>query len=47
MEQLIQRIIRQLSIVFSLLWLTPILLLAYYELQPEQNGLRADYIRAC
>lgn len=47
MEQLIQRIIRQLSIVFSLLWLTPILLLAYYELLPEQNGLWADDMRAC
>ena len=47
MEQLIQRIVRQLSIVFSLLWLTPILLLAFYELLPEYSGLWADNVRAC
>lgn len=47
MEQLIQRIVRLLSIVFSLLWLTPILLLGLYELLPGQNLLWADNVRAC
>ena len=46
MQQLIQRIVRQLSILHALVWLTPILLLAYYELLPEQNGLWADDVRA-
>lgn len=47
MQQFIQRIVRQLSMVFSLLWLTPILLLAFYELQPGHSGLLADDVRAC
>lgn len=46
MQQLIQRIVRQLTILYALVWLTPILLLAYYELQPEQHGLWADNVRA-
>ena len=46
MQQLIQRIVRQLTILYALVWLTPILLLAYYELQPEQHGLWTDNVRA-
>ena len=46
MQQITQRTVRQLSIVFSLLWLTPILLLVFYELQPQYKGLLADHVQA-